>query len=75
MSSDLCKSRLRKEYKQISSNPVENIRACPKETNILEWHYVIQGAKGSDYEGGYYHGIFNDLNYILKWILLYLFVL
>ena len=57
MASDLCKLRLRKEYKQLIGTPVENIRACPKESNILEWHYVIQGAKKSDYEGGYYHGM------------------
>ena len=42
MASDLCKQRLRKEFKQLITTPVENIRACPKETNILEWHYVIQ---------------------------------
>lgn len=28
----------------------------PMETNILEWHYVITGTKGSPYEGGHYHG-------------------
>lgn len=63
MASDLCKLRLRKEYKQLTTNPVDNIRACPKETNILEWHYVIQGAKNSDFEGGYYHG--NQWNSLL----------
>lgn len=26
------------------------------DTNILEWHYVITGTKGSPYEGGHYHG-------------------
>lgn len=57
MASNLCTSRLRKEFKELSKKPVENIRACPLESNILEWHYVIEGAKGSVYEGGYYHGI------------------
>lgn len=57
MASDLCKTRLRKELKQLITHPVENIRANPKESNILEWHYVVIGAKGSDYEDGYYHGI------------------
>lgn len=28
----------------------------PMDTNILEWHYVITGTKGSPYEGGHYHG-------------------
>jgi hypothetical protein len=38
-------------------NPVENIRAAPTESNILIWHYVLEGPKGSAYEGGWYHGI------------------
>jgi ubiquitin-conjugating enzyme E2 J2 len=57
MSSTLSIQRLRKEYRDIQKNPVENIRAAPKEGNILEWHYVITGQKGSPYEGGHYHGI------------------
>jgi ubiquitin-conjugating enzyme E2 J2 len=52
----LCNTRLRKEYKDLQKKPVENIRAAPKETNILEWHYVIEGQKGSPFEGGFYHG-------------------
>jgi len=57
MSSDLCVTRLRKELREITKNPVENIKALPKEGNILEWHYVLEGPKGSPYENGYYHGI------------------
>lgn len=57
MSSSLCITRLRKEYKELLKKPLENIRAIPKESNILEWHYVIEGPKGSIYEGGWYHGI------------------
>ena len=57
MASALCVTRLRKELREIQKNPVQNIRALPKETNILEWHYVIEGPKGSFYEGGWYHGI------------------
>lgn len=52
----LCNTRLRKEFKDLQKNPVENIRAAPKEINILEWHYVIEGQKGSPFEGGFYHG-------------------
>ncbi len=39
-------------------NPVENIEARPLDTknNILEWHYVVHGPKGTPYEGGVYHG-------------------
>lgn len=32
------------------------IVAVPNESNILEWHYVIEGSRGTPYEGGYYHG-------------------
>lgn len=52
----LCTTRLRKEYKELQKTPVENIRAAPKETNILEWHYVLLGEKDSIYSGGFYHG-------------------
>lgn len=57
MASSVCVQRLRKEFKDIQKKPIENIRAAPKETNILEWHYVIEGPKGSPYESGWYHGI------------------
>lgn len=53
----VCLGRLRKEYQEIRKKPLENIRTAPKETNLLEWHYVIEGPKGSPYEGGYYHGM------------------
>ena len=36
--------------------PVPNIKACPAPTNLLEWHYVLEGVKGTPYEGGVYHG-------------------
>mmetsp|Transcript_20249 Transcript_20249/g.29071 ORF Transcript_20249/g.29071 Transcript_20249/m.29071 type:complete len:216 (-) Transcript_20249:189-836(-) len=54
---DICLKRLRKEYRDIKKNPVDNIRAAPLENNTLEWHYVIEGVKGSVYEGGWYHGV------------------
>lgn len=40
----------------MSKSPPEGIRARPTPGNILEWHYVLQGPKGSPYEGGFYHG-------------------
>mmetsp|Transcript_13728 Transcript_13728/g.51203 ORF Transcript_13728/g.51203 Transcript_13728/m.51203 type:complete len:216 (+) Transcript_13728:154-801(+) len=53
----LATSRLRQEYRRISKEPVENIRAEPLESNILEWHYVIEGTEDSPFAGGHYHGI------------------
>lgn len=57
MTSEICLPRLRKELRQLQKNPVENIRALAKESNLLEWHYVLEGSKGSCYQGGYYHGV------------------
>jgi ubiquitin-protein ligase len=51
MSSALYITRLRKELRALKQTPVNNIQAVPKENNILEWHYVIEGAKGSPFEG------------------------
>ncbi|KAK3248701.1 Ubiquitin-conjugating enzyme E2 34 [Cymbomonas tetramitiformis] len=48
--------RLQKELKAIMKDPVPNITARPSPSSILDWHYVLTGAEGSDYEGGYYHG-------------------
>ena len=57
MASQVAIQRLRKELKALKKEPVANIRACPHESNILEWHYVIEGGKGTPYEGGWYHGV------------------
>ena len=48
--------RLRKDLRDLEKSPPLGIRTRPLEDNILVWHYVIEGAKGTDYEGGYYHG-------------------
>ncbi len=32
------------------------IMAEALEENIFEWHFAISGQRGSDYEGGIYHG-------------------
>lgn len=56
MASAMATKRLRKEYLAMQRKPVDYIQAVPLETNILEWHYVITGTKGSPYEGGFYHG-------------------
>jgi len=33
-----------------------NLVAEALEDNIFEWHFAIRGQRGSDYEGGVYHG-------------------
>lgn len=57
MATQMATARLRKELKALLKEPVDNIRALPNESNILEWHYVIEGGKDTPYEGGWYHGI------------------
>lgn len=51
-----CRRRLQKEFINLKKEPVPNIEAVPKETNIREWHYILYGPKETAYEGGVYHG-------------------
>uniref|UniRef100_A0A7E4VKW4 Ubiquitin-conjugating enzyme E2 J2 n=1 Tax=Panagrellus redivivus TaxID=6233 RepID=A0A7E4VKW4_PANRE len=48
--------RLKKDYMRLMKDPVPYAIARPLSSNILEWHYVVTGAKDTPYEGGYYHG-------------------
>ena len=54
----MCTRRLTRELRSIQSNPLVNpkVYTTPLESNILEWHYVIEGHDNSPYEGGYYWG-------------------
>ncbi|EIE22440.1 UBC-like protein [Coccomyxa subellipsoidea C-169] len=56
MASKACVNRLQKEYKSLLKDPVPNIKAHPSPSNLLEWHYVLEGSANSDYESGVYHG-------------------
>ena len=47
-------NRLRKEFRCFESPPF--IRAAPLESNLQEWHYVLQGPPDSPYEGGLHGG-------------------
>ena len=48
--------RLQKELKLLARSPLENMRTAPNPNDILEFHYVHFGHKGTPYEGGVYHG-------------------
>ena len=37
--------------------PVPGVVAHPFPSNLLEWHFVLEGGKGTEYEGGVYHGV------------------
>lgn len=56
MSMSVALKRLRTEFVALQKKPLEGIRAAPLESNMLEWHYVMEGAKDSPFEGGFYHG-------------------
>lgn len=56
MASKACVNRLQKEYKGFLKDPPPNIQAHPSPNNLLEWHYALEGAKGTEYESGVYHG-------------------
>jgi ubiquitin-conjugating enzyme E2 J2 len=48
--------RLRRDAARLAKDPVPYVVAVPLASNILEWHYVVQGPSDSPYFGGYYHG-------------------
>lgn len=58
MASDICVRRLKRELTALKKDPIKDpkITVAPNESNILEMHYVIEGSKGTPYEGGIYHG-------------------
>ena len=56
MASRAALNRLQKEYARIVKEPSPDIEAHPRESNILEWHFVIKGPKDTPYTGGSYHG-------------------
>ncbi|KAG0724795.1 Ubiquitin-conjugating enzyme E2 J2 [Chionoecetes opilio] len=49
-------ARLRADYMRVKRDPVPYVTAEPLPSNILEWHYVVEGPEESPYVGGYYHG-------------------
>jgi ubiquitin-conjugating enzyme E2 J2 len=55
---DMCTRRLTKELKALQKDPIQDPRIIvnPNERNLLEMHYVIEGSKGTPFEGGVYHG-------------------
>lgn len=58
MANDMCTRRLTRELQSIQRNPLTNpaVQTTPLESNILEWHYVMEGSKDTPYEGGHYWG-------------------
>ena len=53
----MAKGRLQKEAVNMARSPPANVHARPRPDDILVWHYVLDGAPGSPYAGGQYHGV------------------
>lgn len=43
--------RLRRDAARLAKDPVPYVIAVPLPSNILEWHYVVQGPPDSPYIG------------------------
>ncbi|XP_045789714.1 ubiquitin-conjugating enzyme E2 34-like [Trifolium pratense] len=56
MAEKACVKRLQKEYRALCKEPVSHIVARPSPSDILEWHYVLEGSEGTPFAGGYYYG-------------------
>ncbi|KAF9615698.1 hypothetical protein IFM89_026113 [Coptis chinensis] len=56
MAEKSCVKRLQKEYRALCKEPVSHVEARPSPTDILEWHYVLEGSEGTPFAGGYYYG-------------------
>ncbi|KAK4781166.1 hypothetical protein SAY87_017272 [Trapa incisa] len=56
MGEKACVKRLQKEFRALCKEPVSNIVARPSPSDILEWHYVLEGSSGTPFAGGYYYG-------------------
>eukprot|EP00793_Prasinoderma_coloniale_P005863 PRCOL_00004337-RA len=56
MAPKIATKRLQKELKSLALDAPPGIAARPSETDILEWHYILDGPSETPYAGGVYHG-------------------
>lgn len=47
-----CLTRLRRELQAIILDPPQHIQVSVNESDMLEWHYLIEGPKDTPYVGG-----------------------
>ncbi|CAB4289188.1 unnamed protein product [Prunus armeniaca] len=50
--------RIREEYREIESNPSDDFMCgqLEREEFQFQWQFAVRGAKGTEFEGGIYHG-------------------
>jgi ubiquitin-conjugating enzyme E2 J2 len=56
MAEKACVKRLQKEFRALCKEPVPHVVARPSPSDILEWHYVLEGSEGTPFAGGFYYG-------------------
>ena len=49
-------ARIQNEMKIMKEQHTDEFFAYPLENDCFNWHFTIKGAKGSEFEGGLYHG-------------------
>ncbi|XP_008237636.1 PREDICTED: ubiquitin-conjugating enzyme E2 32-like [Prunus mume] len=51
-------TRIREEYREIESNPSDDFMCgqLEREEFQFQWQFAVRGAKGTEFEGGIYHG-------------------
>eukprot|EP00287_Rhodomonas_sp_CCMP768_P031699 CAMPEP_0202836294 /NCGR_PEP_ID=MMETSP1389-20130828/40644_1 /ASSEMBLY_ACC=CAM_ASM_000865 /TAXON_ID=302021 /ORGANISM="Rhodomonas sp., Strain CCMP768" /LENGTH=176 /DNA_ID=CAMNT_0049512039 /DNA_START=116 /DNA_END=643 /DNA_ORIENTATION=+ len=65
--SQLALKRIHGEVQALKRDPPDFFRAMPLDSDLLDWHFVLLGVKGSAFEGGLYHGrILLDEDYPMK---------
>lgn len=53
----ICLTRLKKEYELLSKNPIPNVKIYVSEKNLLEWHLCFYNIDDTQYKGGEYFGL------------------
>lgn len=48
--------RIMADVRELEKDPSDQYFARPLEENCFDWHFVIRGPAGTDFEGGRYHG-------------------
>ncbi|GBG25853.1 Ubiquitin-conjugating enzyme E2 J1 [Hondaea fermentalgiana] len=48
--------RIMADIRELQRDPSDQYAAKPLEDNMFDWHFVIRGPVGTDFEGGVYHG-------------------
>mmetsp|Transcript_1067 Transcript_1067/g.2589 ORF Transcript_1067/g.2589 Transcript_1067/m.2589 type:complete len:370 (+) Transcript_1067:145-1254(+) len=48
--------RILADVRELQRDPSDQYAARPLDDNMFDWHFVIRGPVGTDFEGGVYHG-------------------